>query len=210
MADDDKLQCTLDRARTCLYKGLAPQSLEYLRDIQADLDDLYGTSLWAQHQLIYACALAAMNESGAEAAFEDTLGRVSALSEPDLALEMTAQQHYANYLAGRRATKLARQHYQRAEKIANSLGREQDVAHIQMCVIRIGLEESKNPQLVAFQRLQAAAKEGYTEVQQREAWIHYMDQFEEIEPQLVAARKGAEASLEYFRGVLSEIRRNRR
>lgn len=210
MADYENLRCTLDLARTCVYKGQAPQALGYLKGIQLEIDDLVGTSLWAEHELIYACAFAAMNDRYAETAFEDALKRISALSEPDLVLELAAQRDFAKYLAGRRATKRARQHYRQAEEIASGLDREQDVANIQMCVIRIALEESNSPQLRAFQRLQEAAKEGFTEVQQREAWIHYTDQLEDIGEQLVAARKGAEGSVDYFRGVLSEIRRSRK
>ena len=207
MADHDNLRYTLDEARSCVYKAQPRRALEHLRSIQSEIDDLVGDPLWAEHELIYACALASMNQPGAEQAFEDTLKRIEVLSDPNLALAMAAHADYAKYLAGRPDAKRARYHYQQAEKIADSLGRDECVAHFQMCVIGIGFKESNSPQLVAFQRLQEAAKDEYTEVQQREAWIHYTDQFEEFKLQLVATRKGSEADVGYFRGVLSEIKR---
>ena len=210
MSGHDHLRYTLSLARTCVHQGQAHQALEYLNSIQLEIEDLAGTALSAEYELVYAGALAAMNEPTAEGVFEDALRHVEALAEPESALAMSAHEDYAKYLAGRHATKRARQHYQRAEKFADSLGREQCAAHYQMCVIGLDLQETKSPHLRAFQRLQEAAKDGYTEVQQREAWIHYTEQFGEFEPQLVATRKGAEASADYFRGVLSKIKRGRK
>jgi hypothetical protein len=210
MADHGNLRYTLDLARACVHKGEAPQALEHLKSIQLEIDDLVGTSFWAEHELIYAGALAGMNQPGADTVFEGAIKRCAELSEPDPALMMAAHEDYAKYLAGRGATERARQQYRQAEKIAESLAREECLAHFQMCLIRLRLEETNDPQRRAFQRLQQASKDGYTEVQQREAWIHYMDQFEGFAPQLVATRKGAEASVDYFRGVLSLIRRGRK
>jgi len=207
MADHDKLRYTLDLAKACVHKGEAPQALEYLKSIQPEIEDLAGSSLWAKHDVIYAGALAGMNHPSAETAFEDALKRCAELSTPDPALAMTAHEDFARYLAGRQAMKRAQEQFRQAERIAEDLGREQCVAHFQMCTIRLELEQSKSPRLVAFRRLQEAAKDGSTEVQQREAWISYTEQFEGLAPQVVATRKGTEASVDYFRGVLSEIRR---
>jgi len=210
MADQENLRYVLNLARTCVHQAQAHQALEHLRNIQNDIEDLEGDSLWAEWQLVYAGALAAMNQRGAETAFEDALKRCAALSEANPALTMLTHSDYAKYLAGRRATGRAREHYREAEKIADSLGREECVAHFQMCIIRLGLEESNSPHRPAFQRLQEAAKDGYTEVQQREGWIHYCEEFDGMSPQLVATRKGTEGSVEYFRGVLSAIKRSRK
>jgi hypothetical protein len=209
MADHDNLRYTLDLARACVHKGEAHQSLAYLKSIQSEIDDLAGSSIWAEHEVIYAGALAGMNDRGAETAFEDALKRCIDLPEPDPAILMTAHGDYAKYLAGRLITGRARQHYREAEKIAENLGREECVAHFQMCLIRLGLKEANSPRLPAFQRLREAAKEGYTEVQQLEAWIHYTDQLEGFATQLVATRGGDKASVDYFRGVLSTITRGR-
>jgi hypothetical protein len=210
MADTSNLRHILDQARSCIRQAQPHQALEYLRSIQHEMEDLTGSSLWAEHELVYACALAAMNEPAARTAFDEALRRIEGLSEPDLPLTMSAHADYAKYLAGRQSTKSARQHYQAAERIANALEREDCVAHFQMCIERIGLQESKSPHLDAFRKLQEAARDYCTELQKREAWIHYVDEFGEIEPQLVATRRSAEASVEYFRGVLSEIKRGRK
>jgi hypothetical protein len=212
MADHDNLRYTLDQAKACVHEAQPHRAIEYLKSVQSEIDDLVGDPLWAEHELIYAGALAAMNQLSAEPAFEDTLKRIEGLSEPDLRLAMRAHSDYAKYLAGkgRREAKRTRHHYQQAENLADKLGREECVAHFQMCIIRIGLEESNSSQLLAFQRLQEAAKDRSTEVQQREAWFHYTDQFEALEPHLLETRKGTEASVDYFRGVLSEIKRGRK
>lgn len=208
MANHDNLRYTLDLARACVHKGQAPQALEHLKSIQFEIEDLAGSPFWAEHAVIYAGALAGMNDPGAETAFEDALKRCAELPESDLALAMTAHGDYAKYLAGRRAPHRARQHYRDAEKIADALKLEECVAHFQMCAIRLDLEETKNSRRLSdFQQLQQASKEGYTEIQQREAWFHYTDEIDGLGPQLVATRHSAQASVDYFRGVLSEIRR---
>jgi hypothetical protein len=209
MADRDNIRCILDLAKTCVHRGQAPRALEHLRSVQSAIDDLLGTSLAAEFELIFAGALAGMNDPAAEMAFEDALKYITELSEPDLTLAMTAHGEYAKYLAGRRMTIRARQHFQQAERLADSLGLNEHVAHFQMCNIRIQLVETSNvEQLRAFQKLQEAAKDTYTEVQQREAWINYTNEIEDTRKRLVAARKGAEGSVEYFRGALSHIRRH--
>jgi hypothetical protein len=165
--------------------------------------------MWAEHELIYAGALAAMKDPDATAAFDNTFRRISELSEPNPALKMLAHGDFGKYLAEQRAFTRAREQYGLAERIAESLEQPVDVARFQMCVIRIDLEERKDPRLSAFQKLKEAAKDGYTPVEQLEAWIHYIDAFQGYGKRLVATRKGGDGSVDYFRGVLSEIKRRR-
>jgi hypothetical protein len=208
MANKQKLRHTLDLAKACVHRGQAPQALEHLKSIQSEIEDLAGSSFWAEHELIYAGALAGMNNHDAKLVFEDAIGRCTRLSEPDPALLMTAHCDYAIYLAGRRATaNQACEHYRQAEQLADSLGLEESVAHFQMCVIGLDLQKTNSPQFAAFQKLQEASRDGYTEVQQREAWIHYTTELDGFGSQLVATRDGAKASTDYFRGVLSAIKR---
>jgi hypothetical protein len=210
MATDENMRHILDLAKACVHRGQAYQALAYLRDVQPDIDSRKGTSFWAEHEVIYAGALAGMNDPGAGTAFEDALKRCTELSEPDLLLTTTAHIDYAKYLAGRHAIKRAIEHYRHAEKIAETLGHEECVAHCQMCIIGLELVETGSPQLSAFQNLQKASKEGYTEIEQREAWIDYMQELEGLASQLVATRGSGRASADYFRGVLSKIRRSRK
>lgn len=210
MASHDDLRYTLNLARACVHKGEALQALGHLKSIQFGIDGLVESSFWAEYQIIYAGTLAGMNDSGAEVAYEEALRCCAQLSVPNPSLAMTAHGDYASYLAGRRAPNRARAHYRQAEKLAETLDREECVAHFQMCVIRLDLEEAHSPHLTAFQRLQEAAKDGYTEVQQREAWIQYMEQFQSLASQVVATRHGGQASTDYFRGLLSAIRRSQK
>jgi|SRR5579859_2016146 len=210
-ADETRLRHILTLARACVHRGQAYQAFGHLQSIEPEIDERTGTSLWAEHLLTYAGALGALKDSTAatEQVFSEALKRISALEEADLALEMLGHEDYGKYLAERRIFKRARNHYGLAERIAEGLDQAEDVARIQLCIIRIDLEERKDPRLGAFQRLKEAAKDGYTHIEQREGWIHYTDTFQKYGTQLVATRKGDQASVEYFRGVLSLIRRRR-
>ena len=160
--------------------------------------------------MVYAGALAAMRDPGAEYSFDDVFIRISQLSEPDPALQTRAHGDFGKYLVEQRSFRRAREQYRLAEKIAETLDEsDEDLAHFQMCLIGIELQEKRDPQLHAFQNLRRAAMDGYTEVDQREAWFHYIDEFRRDSRRMVAARKGNEASVDYFRGVLSPIRRRR-
>jgi hypothetical protein len=209
--DEKKFRRVLDMARGCVLRGQAPQALAHLDSIRLEIDDFPGTSVWAEYMLTYAGALAAMRERGAEYSFDDAFKRISQLSEPDPALETRAHGDFGKYLLEQRSFKRAREQYRLAEKIAETLDQsDEDLAHFQMCLIGIELQEKRDPQLHAFQNLRrAAAMDGYTNVDQREAWFHYIDEFQRDSRQMIAARKGNEASVDYFRGVLSPIRRRR-
>src|SRR5258708_35364546 len=140
MADRDKIRSILDLAKGCVHKGQAPQALELLNTIRFEIEDLSGQSEWAEHELFRADALAAMNAPSAEVAFEDALRRCDTLGESDLHLRMHVHGDYGKYLAGCRAIKRSREHYQRAEAIATELNLDECVAHFQMCLIRLCLE----------------------------------------------------------------------
>jgi hypothetical protein len=207
--EEKKFRYILDSARGCVHRGQAPQGIAHLDTIRREIDDVARTSVWVEYQLIFAGALAAMRDPGAKVAFEDALSRVSELSEPDPTITMLTHGDFGKFLAEQRAFKPAREHYALAERIAADLDRSEDSARFQMCIFRIDLEEPKDPKLVAFQKLKEAATHGYTHVEQREAWLHYVDTLQSYAGRLVATRKGGDASVDYFRGVLSEIRRRR-
>ncbi len=209
--EENRLRHILSLARACVHRGQAYQAFGHLHSIEPEINDLPGTSLWAEYLLTYAGALGAMRDSAsaAEETFKEALKRISTLADPDPALEMLGYEDFGKYLAEQRAFQRARQHYGLAERIAESLDQPEDVARFQLCVIRIDLEERRDTRLCAFQRLKEAAKDGYTHLEQREAWIAFTDTFQDYGRRLVATRKGDEASVGYFRAVLSEARRRR-
>ena len=207
MTEQNHLRFALDSAKTCVHTGQAHKAMEYLHSIRLEIEDMAGNALWAEHALIYAGALAAQNDPGAEYAFQEAIERCTALSEPNQYLLMTAHADFAKYLAGRRAPIKAREHYREAEKLAERLGLEECGASFTLCLIRLDLETRKDPQLTAFQRLREAAKDGYTAIQQRDAWVDYVSQFEGISPQLEAARKAGSSSVDFFRGILTTTRK---
>jgi hypothetical protein len=208
--DETRLQQVLEVARRCVLRGQGPQAIAHLDTIRLEIDDWAGMSVWAEYELVYAGALAGMKDFGAESAFEDALERISQLSEPNPALAMRAYADFGKCLAEKRSFKRAREQYRLAEKIAENLDQPDGLAHIQMCLIGIELQERRDPRIRALQNLKrAAAIDGYTEVDQRDGWFHYIDEFQLDDGLMVAARKGDEASVDYFRGVLSQIRRRR-
>jgi hypothetical protein len=205
--DEKKFRRILELARGCILRGQAPQAIAHLECVRLEIEDFPGTSVRAEYELLYAGALGGMRDSGAEYAFSDAFKCISELSEPDPALQMRAHGDFGKYLAEKLAFKRAREQYRLAEKIAEGLDEPEDLAHFQMCLIGIELQEHGDPRLRAFQNLKRAATEGYTHLHQRDAWFHFIDQFQRDGRQMVAARKGDEASLDYFRGVLSQIKR---
>jgi hypothetical protein len=207
MADEKMLRHILELARGDVLRGQAPRALEYLRTILSDIDDLPETPIWAEYQLIYAGALAGMNDRGAEAAFEEALMRISVLPESDAGLLLRAHEDFGRYLAGRHSHLIALKHYKAAEGIAVEAGMLEDAARVYLCIVRIDLESSRDPRLESLQNLKKAAKDLYTAREQQRAWVQYCQELEESGRVLVAARKGSVASVDYFRGVLSTVRR---
>jgi hypothetical protein len=207
-ADEKTLQHDLELARADVLRGEAPSALGRLKKIQLEIDDLHGTSLWANYQLVYAGALGAMMDPGTPAAFTETFERISELKEGGEVLAMRAHEGFAKFLVGSRSPRIARDHYQKAARIAEELGLLEEIAHYELCVISIDLEEERSPHRAAFHNLKQAAKSGYTAIEQSRAWIHYLEEIQEFGGRLLAARKGEEAEVGYFRGLLSKIRRN--
>jgi hypothetical protein len=209
--DEKRIRDILDQARRHVLRCQAPQGLALLESIRLEIDDWVGASVWAEYELLYAGALGAMRDPGAEYSFEEAFKRISELTEPDPALQMRAHGDFGKYLAEQRSFMPARQQYRLAEKIAESLDQaEEDLARFQMCLIGIELQEQQDPRLRAFQNLRhAALLDGCIDTDQREAWFQYIDEFQREGRQMLAARKGNDASVDYFRGALSQIRRRR-
>ncbi len=211
--DEEKIRRVLDSARACVHRCQGPQAIAHLNDIRLEIDEFTGKPIWAEYALVYAGALGAMMDPGADAAFQEAFDRIFQLPEPDPALRMLAHKDFGKHLAERLAFGLAREHYRLAEKIAEGLDRsEQDLAHFQMCLIGIELQEKQDPYLRHFQSLKrAAAIDGATDIHQREAWFGFIDEFQSDARPMVAARSGkaSEPSVDYFRGVLSQIKRRR-
>lgn len=209
MADEKMLQHILNLARADVHRGQSPLALEHLRTIRLDIDGLAGTLPWAEWQLIYAGALAGMNDDGAEMAFEEAFGRISKLEAPDPELMFRAHEDRARYLAGRDAKcRRALEYCKSAERIALEAGMLEDAARMYLCVVRIDLSINNDPRLESLRNLRKAAKDRYTAREQQAAWIQYCHELEDSRDVLHAARNFNAASVEYFRGALATLRRS--
>lgn len=209
--DEKRLRRILDLARTCVLRGQGPQALAHLDAIRIEVEDLKSAVLSAEFHLTLAGALGGMKDQTAEFAFADVFEFIRQFAEPNPGFQMRAHEEFGKYLAENCSFKRAREQYRLAEKIAEILDLAEDQAHLQMCVIGAELREQKDPRIKSWQNLKKAATTvGANNQHQRDAWIHYVDEFEADGRQRIAARKGEEASVEYFQGVLSLIRRRQR
>jgi hypothetical protein len=208
MADEKMLQHILGLARADVHRGQSLLALGHLKSILEEVDNRPGTALSAEYSLVYAGALAGMGGQEADLAFAEVFRRISKLQEPDHELLFRAHDDYGRYLAGKRAHAAALANYESAERIALEAGMMEDAARVHLCITRIDLESTRDPRLESFRNLKKAAKDLYTAREQQIAWIQYCEDMKEAEQIRVAARHGSVASSEYFRGVLSSIRRS--
>src|SRR5712671_4046951 len=74
--DDEKIRRVLDSARACIHRCQGPQAIAHLDDIRLEIDEFAGKSIWAEYALVYAGALGAMTDSGANAAFQEAFDRI--------------------------------------------------------------------------------------------------------------------------------------
>jgi len=208
-ADEKTLRHVIDLARAEINHNRPNLAMEHLRTIREQIDGLRGLPLWAEFQMIYAEALSAMNLDGAEAEFEKALSRLSEMNPRESILEMRAEEHYAHFLSRKDRVPLAREHYQSAETIAVDSGLREDADRIRLCVIKMDLQSSKDPQLKSFRNLKNAAAECESpNSRQLAAWIRYSDQRrEQIDRGLMNAREGAIASPDFFKGLLISLER---
>jgi hypothetical protein len=202
----------LELARKAIQELKPDLALEHLRGIRREVEDLPGTSISAEHQLLYAGALGASNAEGAQSEYESALHQVCNLHVPDIALEIRAHEDYGNYL--RRFTRhrtVAREQYVLAKQLAIESNLPEDSSRLELDIVSLDLQINEDPRLATFQRIKKIALElGCTSQQQLQGWILFCGENEEQEYMLVAARKRREPSEEYLRGLLASLKSDSR
>jgi hypothetical protein len=139
--NDENLVHTLQIARAEVIRLRPHVALEHLRTILRNTEDMPGTSVWAEHQLIYAGALAATGDEASELEFERALERIRNLPTRDIQLEMRAHEDFADFLVRfAHRPSLARQHYESARQLAVEHGLHEPSARLQLRIIKIDLE----------------------------------------------------------------------
>lgn len=211
----DAIQRAIELARDCVKRAEPLQALAHLNTVRLEVEDRPRTPDWVEHALIYAGVLGAMRDDGARAAardaYRDALKRLSELPSPPIPLVMRVHDDYGKYLGEIGAFPEAIDHTEVARKIAESLHASEDVARLEMRVIGLDLRKTTDSLLADFQNLRNAAKEdGYTQVEQLETWIRHSNEIKVNDRFLMNARKRGEASKDYFRGKLSEVRKHLR
>jgi hypothetical protein len=209
-----RIRRILELARDCVKRAEAHQALGYLDSIHDDVEERPQSPEWAEHTLIYAGALAALAPRGdrtAEAVYEDAVKRVYQVPSAPPMLLIRTHEDYAKYLVGHQAWSRAAHHNQKARDVAQSADYGEDIPRLELRGIRIALERNDSPILPDFRNLRKAGREyGYRDLEQLEAWISHKVTLDRHSENLGGARgrgRGQVASVEYWRGKLSEVRR---
>lgn len=211
-ANAENLVNTLEIARAEVIRLRPHVALEHLRTILRDVEDMPETSVWAEHQLIYAGALAATGDPASELEFERALERICNLATRNIELEMRAHEDFADFLVRfPRRPSLARQHYQSARQLAVERGLHEPSARLQLRIIKIDLESDQDPLVPSFRRfMKLSAELNCTDQERLQAWILYSGDSQKTKRGLRAARHGSMPSDEYFRGLLASVRQGER
>jgi hypothetical protein len=212
MPSELQMKHTLHLARKAIFELKQSLAFELLRSIQNDVEILPHTSVSAEHQLLYADALALSKTTAdaAESEFRSALQQICDLQVSDVELEMRGHEDYGNYLARfKRLRSRAREQYQSAKRLAVQSTLLEDSSRLELSIIKIDLESDESPQITAFQNFKKAAAElGCTFQEQLAGWMVFSGEFEEQVPTLVAARNAGKTPVDYFRGLLKSIKSN--
>jgi hypothetical protein len=208
--DEKQLRHVLELARREIIASNRANAAEYLRSIRSEVENFEGTSVWAEHQLLFAGTFAMIGDPAAETEFQEALDRVTNLRERDPSLEMRVHDDLARYLeVFAHRPSVARQHNTSAKDLAIECALKEESAKFQLRIIKTDLETDEAPRIKSFHNLKKAAKElGCSFQKQLAAWILYCGAIQEDGRGSLAARKRDDslASVGYFRGLLTSVR----
>jgi hypothetical protein len=207
---DSNLDHTVELARAEVNRQRPELAIKHLRTIQSEMENMAGSPIWADHQLLFAEALSAKGDPASETEFEEAFRRIRNLSVRSPDLEMRVYEHFADYLVRfAHRLSLARQYFEAAKKVAVECSRQEDPARLQLRIIAIDLRVDEDPQLESFQNLKRASLEMHsTPQEQLAAWILYQGEVNEKARGLMAARHWSVASVDYFRGLLTSVKKD--
>lgn len=217
METDETLQRIrriFELARDCVKRAEPHQAMGFLDSVYDEVEERPQTPEWAEYALIYAGALnafASRGDSTVETAYEDAVKRVYQVPSAPPMLLIRTHEDYAKYLVSQQAWRRAAHHNQKARDVAQSADYREDIPRLELRGIRIDLEQSDSPLLPDFRNLRKAGREyGHTDLEQLEAWISHKVTLDRHSEYLGAAKgrgRGQVATVEYWRGKLSEVRR---
>lgn len=211
-----RIRRAFELARDCVKRGEAPRALAHLHSVLHEIEDRPLTPEWAEYLVIYAGILASMKDEGAETAYNDAFKRISDVPGIPFHLQLRCHDDYGKHLGEKKSPDLDRaiRHSEKAREIAESLHQSEDAARLQLRVIYLDLRRRNDAILPDIQNLRKAAREdGYTAVEQLEAWIAHSTELEQKGAYIKGARnrgRGCVANVDYWRGRLSEVRRRLR
>jgi hypothetical protein len=206
---DGNLRDALDLAWSAVRERKVSQALQHLKTIQSEIYSLPKGPLPAEYTLVYACALAVTGDGGTESAFSDAERLIVPLTDSQK-LQLGMHEEFGKFLAKKRAFTLARTQLTEALRIAQCLDRLEDVAELQVRLIGLDLEKSKGLLLKAFRNLEEAAGSGCSPRDKFDVWCDYVDDCNGSSKGRIAARKGGDASVDYFRTRLDAKKRRER
>ena len=206
------IRITLDSANRETVRGRADMAIQLLQGIKDDVDALSGTSEWVEFPLQIGEALSAQHDPDAETFFEEASDRATSTGvAPELLIRL--HENFGLFYASvARRPSRARQEFERAKEAAVQAHLSEEIARIDLKVIRLDLDTDKDPEIDNFATLKRVARRGgFTWAEQLRAWYQHLGRPPELGRNLRFARGVKKKKVEkkaddYFLGLLSSVR----
>jgi hypothetical protein len=182
MAGDSELQRKLDfEAQTESLKREAERALDIAED------------------------LARSNDGSADTAYERAERLAIRAADPELLLRM--HDGFGRFLGRQRAFARARRQFRKAEQTAQTLGREEDVARLEIRIVEMGIELAGDKKKgFFFKNFKKAVQDSDSHQNRLDVWCAFIDDFNKSGGRLAARNFGSTGD---FRSRLDYMKRGR-
>jgi len=181
--DAEKAQRTLELARAAINRQQPDQAIALVGTLRLHGDEEGFERYWAESRLLLAEAYLSKGDPSAEALFDETFALLAQLPQPEITLEIRANEHWGDYLrCFVKRPSLARPYYEIAKRRSVELRMDEDSARIQLKIEAIELAMDNSSEIENFKTLKRVAKQGeYTARDQLAAWLHHKGDLNNIE-----------------------------
>lgn len=208
LTDIQKIRANLQFARAQINQQEAGIALETLSKIKPEIDSYAGTQEWAEFSLLVGEAYCAKCDEKAKTFLTEAKDKIESLPNPSPELQFRLWLSSGNYeMSINRCTHRARECYERAKASALELGVRENVARVELKIIRIDLRTDQNPEEENFQTMCRVAKQGeFTWEHRLAVWHLHLGKSNGAATGLRYARHFSSATEEYFKDLLDSVR----